>query len=33
MSAAFNQVHFRLDFFMEAKNVNSDRTAFGLYCL
>ena len=27
MSAAYIQVHFRLDFFMEANNMNPDKTA------
>ena len=27
MSAAYIQVHFRLDFFMEANNINPDHTA------
>ena len=27
MSAAYIQVHFRLDFFMEANNMNPDQTA------
>ena len=38
MSAAYIQVHFRLDFFMEANNMNPDQTAawkqsdLGPYC-
>ena len=27
MSAAYIQVHFRLDIFMEANNMNTDQTA------
>ena len=27
ISAAFIKVHFRLDFFMEANNMNSNQTA------
>ena len=27
MSVAYIQVHFRLDFFKEANNMNSDQTA------
>ena len=27
MSAAYIQMHFRIDFFMEANNVNLDQTA------
>ena len=27
MSAAYIQVHFRLDFYMEANNMNTDQTA------
>ena len=27
MSAAYAQVYFRLDFFMEASNMNPDQTA------
>ena len=39
MSAAYIQVHFRLDFIKEAKNMNPDQTAskdqsdLGHYCL
>ena len=29
MSAAYIQVHFRLDFFMEVNNMNPDQTALG----
>ena len=38
MSAAYIQVHFRLDFYVEANNVDPDQTALkqsdlGPYCL
>ena len=35
MSAEYTQVHFRLDFFMEANNMNPDQIApdLGSYCL
>ena len=39
MFAAYIQVHFRLDFFMESNNMNPDQTApreqsdLGPYCL
>ena len=37
MSAAYLQVHFRLDLFMEANNITPDQTAsksdLGPYCL
>ena len=39
LSAAYIQAHFRLDFFMEANNMNRDQTApkahsdLGPYCL
>ena len=36
MSAVYSQVHFRLDFFMEANNMNPDQTGdcsnLGPYC-
>ena len=32
MSAAYVQLHFRLDFFMEANNMNPDQTDSGKYC-
>ena len=33
-SAAYIEVHFRLDFFLDANNMNPDRTApKGPYCL
>ena len=34
MSDIISQVHFRLDFFVKANNMNPDQTApIGLYCL
>ena len=39
MSAAYTKVHFRLEFFMEANNINPDQAAplgqsdLGPYCL
>ena len=32
-SAAYFQMHFRLDFFVQANNMNFNRTALGPYCL
>ena len=32
-SAAYIQVHFRLDFFMEATNMNTEQSDLGPYCL